>query len=110
MNEKDAFLIVTKILRPFVRNEEKFKAADWNTRIWEDLQVNSARFIDILLAIEENLNMEIELDSFEGAATIGDVAKLLIEFSKKNPEAVALGLKRYGGEPSHSETPAGPTE
>lgn len=82
MTEQEAFETVLEIVRPFVRNHEKFKTADASTRIWEDLQVNSSRFIDILLAIEETFDLEIAFEKFEGASTVGDVAKLLMGFTR----------------------------
>ncbi len=89
MNEKDAINLVLKVLKPFVRNEEKFLAATGDSRIWEDLQVNSARFIDILLAFESEFDMVIDDTQAEGVVTVGDVAKLLLDYANKHPEVVA---------------------
>ena len=96
MNEKEALAVVLKVLKPFVRNEEKFKVADASSRIWEDLQVNSARFIDILLAFETEFDMVIDDSQAEGVATVGDVAKLLVDYAVAHPEAAAAARAKYG--------------
>lgn len=89
MNDKQALELVLKVLKPFVRNEEKFRAANAESRIWEDLQVNSARFIDILLAFESEFDMMIDDTQAEGVVTVGDVAKLLVDYAKAHPKAAA---------------------
>ena len=89
MNEKESFESVLKIISPFVRNADHLKIADVNSRIWEDLQVNSSRFIDILLDVEAAFDLELDIEKFEGASTLGDLARLLIEFTKdKDPTLV----------------------
>jgi acyl carrier protein len=99
MNEKEAFDTVLALIRPFVRNAENFRRADSSTRIWEDLQVNSSRFIDILLAIEETFDLEIDVDRFEGATTVGDVARLLVEFTREIPGAAEIAREKLKGLP-----------
>jgi acyl carrier protein len=94
MNEKEAFDTVLALIRPFVRNADNFRRADSGTRIWEDLQVNSSRFIDILLAIEETFDLEIDVDRFDGASTVGDVARLLLEFTRDVPGAAEIAREK----------------
>jgi acyl carrier protein len=89
MSEEQALTVVMKVLKPFVRNEEKFRTANAESRIWEDLQVNSARFIDILLAFESEFDMVIDDTQAEGVVTVGDVARILVAYASQHPETVA---------------------
>ncbi len=92
MTEAQVRDLVLKVLAPFVRNEEALLNATAETRIWEDLQVNSARFIDILLAFEEKLDIEIDDDEADGVNTVGDVTRLVLNYAKKQPDLVAKGI------------------
>lgn len=105
MNEKEAFDTVLEIVRPFARNHEKWKIADASTRIWEDLQVNSSRFIDILLAIEEAFDVEIAMEKFEGASTVGDVARVLLDFTRENPGAMEMAREKLKQIPTSRLSP-----
>src|SRR5690349_5053078 len=105
MNEKEAFDTVLQLIRPFVRNQEKFQTADSNTRIWEDLQVNSSRFIDILLSIEETFDLEVDIEKFDGASTVGDVARLLMEFTRNIPGAAEIAREKLKNLPTAPMAP-----
>ncbi|MBL8900196.1 MAG: acyl carrier protein [Planctomycetes bacterium] len=88
MNENEALEVVLGILRPFARNEQQMAAANHATRLWQDLQINSARFIDILLAFEDRLGVAIDEEQAEDIATVGDVVQLVLRFAAENPDAV----------------------
>lgn len=86
MKQQEVTELVLSVLRPFARNQENFAAATLDSRLWEDLQINSARFIDVLLAFEEQLDMEIDDTQVENVASVGDIVKLVVAFAEKNPE------------------------
>lgn len=88
MNENEALSLVLSILKPFARNQEAFAHAQPSTRLWQDLQINSARFIDILLAFEDRLGMSMDEQEAEDVATVGDVVQLVMRFAAENPAAV----------------------
>ena len=54
MDRAAAFEKVVSIIKPFVKNLEALKGSTDATRIIEDLGVNSARLVDIILAFEED--------------------------------------------------------
>jgi acyl carrier protein len=88
MNENEALEVVLGILKPFARNQDHFATAGPATRLWQDLQINSARFIDILLAFEDRLGVAIDEEQAEDIATVGDVVQLVLRFAAQNPEDV----------------------
>ena len=49
MTREDVFQKVMDIIKPFVKNEDVFQQANETTNILQDLKVNSARLVDIIL-------------------------------------------------------------
>ena len=70
---------VLQILKPFVKNEEMFNNAGPQTKLLEDLAINSARLVDILLEFEDAFDVEIHDDDADRARTLGDVVSMLSE-------------------------------
>jgi acyl carrier protein len=70
----DRFVV---ILDPYVRSRDAFDAASRDSRILDDLQVNSARLVDIVVAMEDEFGILIQDEDFEGLATIGDAVDLI---------------------------------
>lgn len=99
MTEEKTVEMVLRVLKPFVRNQEKLVGAGAETRIWEDLQVNSARFIDILLAFEDELGIAIDDQMAESVVTVGDVARQIAAFAAKNPDAAAKAAAKFAEPP-----------
>lgn len=84
MNPKsypEAFETVVRIITPFARNAEALKAVSDSTRILEDLQVNSARLIDIVLAVEDEFGIAIDDSLADRVRTLGDAARIVVERS-----------------------------
>jgi len=70
---------VKNILEPYVKNEEAFAQISEETSILEDLQVNSARLVDIILAFEDEFDIEIDDEAADQVSTIGDAVELIQE-------------------------------
>lgn len=77
MDEKEIFDKVLAIIKPFVKNEAAFAEANGDTRILQDLGVNSARLVDIVLAFEDEFDVEIDDDTADQVRTIGDAVKAI---------------------------------
>lgn len=77
MEEKTVFEKVSEILKPYVREPEDLKKATGDTDILNDLKVNSSRLVDIILAIEDEFDIEVSDDEADEVQTIGDVVKLI---------------------------------
>ena len=59
LNEQQVFSEVVTILTPYVKNVEGLKRVSAKTNILQDLEVNSARLVDVVLAIEEQFSIEV---------------------------------------------------
>ncbi len=81
MNYPEAFATVLRIITPFARNAEALKATSDTTRILEDLQVNSARLIDIVLAVEDEFGITIDDSMADQVRTLGDAARMVVQRS-----------------------------
>ena len=66
------------ILRAYVKDPELLDKVSDSTNILNDLKVNSARLVDIIIKCEDVFNVTIEDDEVGTIETIGD-AVLLIE-------------------------------
>lgn len=58
------------IIKPYVQDEEAFDTLDDNTDFINDLKVNSANLVDIILDIEDKYDIEIDNESMEKMLTV----------------------------------------
>ena len=72
MEQQETFEKVIGIIKPFVKNSDKLASADENTRLLEDLGVNSARLVDIVLAFEDEFDIAIGDEAADRVRTLGD--------------------------------------
>ena len=77
MTRDDIFAKVIEIIKPFVKNQEAFESVGENTNILQDLQVNSARLVDIILDFEDAFDIEVEDEDADAVNTVGDAVQLI---------------------------------
>ncbi len=77
MDSTAAFGKVVSIIKPFVKNPAALDAAGDSTRIVEDLGVNSARLVDIILAFEDEFGIEVDDESADKVRTLGDAVRMI---------------------------------
>ena len=68
---------VVKILTPWVKNEDALASVAMDTNILDDLKVNSARLVDVVIAFEDEFDIEIEDEDVDSVNTVGDAVKLI---------------------------------
>ena len=68
---------VVKILTPYVKNEEALQNVGMETSILDDLKVNSARLVDVVLAFEDEFDIEIADEDVDAVSTVGDCVRLI---------------------------------
>ncbi|MDA0334520.1 MAG: phosphopantetheine-binding protein [bacterium] len=78
MENQDVFDKVVEILRPFAKNEEALGTISLETSLQKDLEVNSARLVDIVLEIEDSFDIEVSDDDADGVNTVGDAVNLIV--------------------------------
>jgi acyl carrier protein len=77
MESSTTFAKVVGIIKPFVKNQQAFAQPTGGTRIIEDLGVNSARLVDIILAFEDEFGIEVDDESADKVRTLGDAVSVI---------------------------------
>ena len=77
MTREEIFAKVIEIIRPFVKNQEALDSVNNDTNILEDLKVNSARLVDIILDFEDAFQIEVEDEDADAVNTVGDAVRLI---------------------------------
>ena len=74
---EEVYQKLLSILKVYVFNKEVLENIGPETSLTEDLKINSARIVDIVLDAEDVFDIEIENEAFEGIATISDITALI---------------------------------
>ena len=77
MTEAEIFEKVVKILTPYVKNQGALAGVANETNILDDLKVNSARLVDVVLAFEDEFDIEIADEDVDSVNTVGDCVTLI---------------------------------
>ncbi|WP_296634137.1 phosphopantetheine-binding protein [Polaribacter sp.] len=54
-----------EIVKPYIQDEEAFNNLSENTDFINDLKINSANLVDVVLDVEDEFDIEIDNDSME---------------------------------------------
>lgn len=79
MERSEVYKKVITLITPFCKNQEALQVVTEESNFLEDLNVNSARLVDIVLEIEDQFNIEIDDASADKIVTVGDAVDLIIE-------------------------------
>jgi acyl carrier protein len=77
MEQSEVMERVVKILTPWVKDESALGAVSMETNILEDLKVNSARLVDVVIAFEDDFDIEIADEDVDKVNTVGDAVNLI---------------------------------
>ncbi len=77
MEKTEIFDRVVEILTPYVKNQEALNGVSLTTHILDDLKVNSARLVDVVLEFEDAFNLEIDDDDVDTVETVGNAVELI---------------------------------
>lgn len=80
MNRDESVQKLKKIVKPYVKNEEALENSNENTDFINDLNINSANLVDVILDVEEVFDIEIDADSME---KMRDVQSALMVIEEK---------------------------
>lgn len=68
---------VIEIVSPLAKDKDALKKATRDSNFLRDLQVSSARLVDIILAIEDKFEIEINDDEADKVDTVGLAVDLI---------------------------------
>ncbi|RJP96094.1 MAG: acyl carrier protein [Desulfobacteraceae bacterium] len=77
METKEIFDKVVKIISEFVKEPERLENVSMDTLIIQDLKVNSARLVDIIIQSEDAFDIAIDDDDADQIKTIGDAVRVV---------------------------------
>ena len=81
MNKQEQMLVDLKgIVKPYIQNQAAFDQLNESTDFINDLKINSANLVDIVLDIEDKFDIEIDNESME---TMLDVKSALHVITSK---------------------------
>lgn len=65
MNKEETIEKLKGIVKPYIQNQEAFDNLTESTDFIDDLRINSANLVDVILDIEEEYNIIIDNQSME---------------------------------------------
>jgi acyl carrier protein len=68
---------VVEIIGRYAKDKEALTGVTAATNILEDLKVNSARLVDVILDFEDEFDIEVEDDDADAVNTVGDAVTLI---------------------------------
>ena len=76
MNRKEIKARLKELIEPYVQNDEAFKEVNEETDLLQDLEINSAHLVDIILDMEEEFDIEIDDDTAEKMTSVGSAIEI----------------------------------
>jgi acyl carrier protein len=65
MNKKELITSLQKIIKPYFQDQEAFENLSEETDFINDLKINSANLVDVILDVEDEFDIEIDNESME---------------------------------------------
>jgi acyl carrier protein len=77
MSRDETLSKVMEIIGRYAKNKDAIDGATEDTNILEDLKVNSARLVDVILDFEDEFDIEVDDDDADAVNTVGDAVTLI---------------------------------
>lgn len=77
MDESTIFNKMIEILRSYTKDPSVLDKATMETHILNDLKVNSARLVDVIIKCEDVFGITVEDDEADKIGTIGDAVAII---------------------------------
>ena len=77
MDQSEIRAKIVEIIRVYAKDKDALAAATDDTNILQDLKVNSARLVDVILDFEDAFDIEVEDEDADNVNTIGDAVSLI---------------------------------
>ena len=79
MSRDEIFAKVMEIIGRYAKNKDALAGASDETNILEDLKVNSARWVDVILDFEDEFDIEVADEDADAVNTVGNAVALIEE-------------------------------
>ncbi|HQK99847.1 MAG TPA: phosphopantetheine-binding protein [Smithellaceae bacterium] len=77
MDDKKIFDEMVNILKAYTKDAALLEKATLETHILNDLKVNSARLVDVIIKCEDVFGISVDDDEADKIRTIGDAVKII---------------------------------
>jgi len=77
MDEQSIFGKMVDILKAYTKDPALLERATMDTHILNDLKVNSARLVDVIIKCEDVFGVSVEDDEADKIGTIGDAVAII---------------------------------
>lgn len=78
MTKEEVFDKVVNILAKYSKSDLAAEKISMETSILDDLKINSARLVDIVLDFEDIFDIEVDDDDADSVSTVGDGVELIL--------------------------------
>ena len=68
---------IVEIIGSYAKDKEALASVTDDTNILDDLKVNSARLVDVILDFEDAFDIEVEDEDADAVNTVGDAINLI---------------------------------
>ena len=77
MDQSEIRAKIVEIIAVYAKDKDALASATDETNILQDLTVNSARLVDVILDFEDAFDIEVEDEDADNVNTIGDAVSLI---------------------------------
>ena len=77
MSKNDKLNRLKDIIKPYVEDTQKLKDIDESTKFIDDLAINSAHLVDIILDVEDVYDIRIENEEMENMLDVGTALQII---------------------------------
>lgn len=77
MSDKEIVQKLKPLVKPYVQNEKGLEGFDESTDFLNDLEINSANLVDVILDVEDEFDITIDNESMNGMLTVGDAKNII---------------------------------
>jgi len=79
MKEKELIEKLKTIVKPYIQNEDAFANLSEETHFINDLKINSANLVDVILDIEDTFDIVMENEDMEQMTAVKDAMQVVKE-------------------------------
>jgi len=79
MNKTELINSLKEIVKPYVQDEAAFQNLTEDTNFIDDLKINSANLVDIVLDVEDKFDIHIEDDAMENMLTVKGAMDIIMD-------------------------------
>ena len=77
MTREDLIISLQKIVKPYVQDQNAFNNLSVETDFINDLKINSANLVDVILDVEDEFDIEIDNDSMEKMLSVKAAVEII---------------------------------